>query len=226
MTSSARTEFIRLIRQESDTDRSASAVRRATGWWMGAFVALFDRELRRLLMVQLGDYARDGEGRYPWTLPGGSVEPDEPATAAAARELLEETGIEPSEALTTAAWLARPYYQSHRSTVRGEFIVLFAARCDLPAVPPRAPNDETRGARFFTFDARRGTVEHPADERDAWYPPHWLHWAACAYRRLSGELSEPAMHVYESAAALQAPLPGHVDDESPNRGPGAFPPRP
>ena len=47
-----------------------------------------DRE-GRLLLVRRG--TEPGRGR--WSVPGGRVEPGESATAAAAREVLEETGV-------------------------------------------------------------------------------------------------------------------------------------
>ena len=43
----------------------------------------------RLLLVRRG--TEPGRGR--WSVPGGRIEPGEPATAAAAREVLEETGL-------------------------------------------------------------------------------------------------------------------------------------
>jgi 8-oxo-dGTP diphosphatase len=43
----------------------------------------------RLLLVRRG--TEPGRGR--WSVPGGRIEPDEPATVAAAREVLEETGL-------------------------------------------------------------------------------------------------------------------------------------
>jgi 8-oxo-dGTP diphosphatase len=53
----------------------------------GAIV--FD-ELGRLLLVQRGQEPNQGR----WTLPGGRCEPGESAAAAAAREVLEETGLQ------------------------------------------------------------------------------------------------------------------------------------
>ena len=43
----------------------SSAIRKATSWWMGAFTAVLSHDLLHVLMVQLGDYARDANGRYP-----------------------------------------------------------------------------------------------------------------------------------------------------------------
>lgn len=45
----------------------------------------------RVLLVRFG--RRPWSAEPTWTLPGGKVEPDEPADAAAARELREETGL-------------------------------------------------------------------------------------------------------------------------------------
>lgn len=53
-----------------------------------AGAVVFD-EHGRLLLVQRGREPNRGR----WTLPGGRCEPGEPAAAAAAREVLEETGL-------------------------------------------------------------------------------------------------------------------------------------
>src|SRR5687768_4815923 len=92
----------------ADADECASSIRQLTKWWMGAFTAVFTPDQSQVLMVQLGEYAKTAQGEYQWTLPGGSVEPHERVTAAARREVREETGIELAEPLTTVAWLARP----------------------------------------------------------------------------------------------------------------------
>ena len=54
-----------------------------------AGAVVFD-EHGRLLLVQRGREPNRGR----WTLPGGRCEPGEPAAAAAAREVLEETGLQ------------------------------------------------------------------------------------------------------------------------------------
>lgn len=57
-------------------------------WFGGVRVVVFDEE-NRILMVR-----QRHEGRDIWMVPGGGIEEGEDARQAAAREVLEETGLE------------------------------------------------------------------------------------------------------------------------------------
>ncbi|WP_059012238.1 NUDIX domain-containing protein [Streptomyces specialis] len=56
-----------------------------------AAVVVHDRETDRVVLLQRGPRAKFGQGL--WDLPVGKCDPGEPVTAAAVRELREETGL-------------------------------------------------------------------------------------------------------------------------------------
>lgn len=65
------------------TDRSTSL--------LVAALLVHDRASDRVLLLQRGPRAKFAQGR--WDLPVGKCDPGEPVTAAAVRELFEETGL-------------------------------------------------------------------------------------------------------------------------------------
>lgn len=81
-----------------------------------------------------------------WALPGGFVEMDEPLDAAAARELLEETGIEGSELVQIAA------FGDPGRDPRGRCIsVAHLTVVDAERQTPRA-GDDAANARWFPLN--------------------------------------------------------------------------
>jgi 8-oxo-dGTP pyrophosphatase MutT (NUDIX family) len=59
---------------------------------LAAAVIVHDKAADRIVLVQRGDRAKFGQGK--WDLPVGKSEPGEPVTTTAVRELREETGLE------------------------------------------------------------------------------------------------------------------------------------
>lgn len=71
-------------------------------------VALFNRRGEVFLGRRIGDFADVGEvkGEFRWQMPQGGIDKGEEPTAAAIRELSEETGVRSARLLTmTPGWL-------------------------------------------------------------------------------------------------------------------------
>ncbi len=110
----------------NDIDELSLKISSLRNWGMGAFIAVFDPSLEKVLLVKTGYYAKDVAGGTPWNLPGGAVAPGELPSHAAVRELREETGLSMPSDLHIAAWLTRPYFKSRHRETLGELILLFA----------------------------------------------------------------------------------------------------
>jgi ADP-ribose pyrophosphatase YjhB (NUDIX family) len=187
-------------------DREATEIVARLGWGFGAFTAVFSADLHQLLLVQLGDYAAKYYGGRPWTLPGGGVAAGERPSHAAARELLEECGLElEADQLRPAGWFPRPYFRGRRPRP-GELVILFAAQLPTPVPLPRVNWPETVDARWVAADfsalvavPAEGKGEHPLQP----LPRHWLYWAMIGRSILERPGASPLIHTYENAPAMK-----------------------
>lgn len=81
-----------------------------------------------------------------WAIPGGFVDPEEDLIDAARRELLEETGLQPSE-LEQLATFGHPDRDPRGRTIS----VVYGARLQYAALP--AAGDDAAEARWFPLNA-------------------------------------------------------------------------
>jgi 8-oxo-dGTP pyrophosphatase MutT (NUDIX family) len=192
---------------QREFDQDAMAVREALGCRLAAFTAVFDPPLRRVLMVRLGDYARRDLGGNPWSLPGGAVEVDERPSAAAIREVQEETGLQFDVAeLQPCAWIRRPYVIHQES--QGELLLLFAARIPIPD-PPRPNPPETLDAALVDFDLDVWMQTPSIGDGDAALQPlrrHWIYWTEIALERLRNPNRLVCVCTYSSPQEMALPL--------------------
>ncbi|MHB9080380.1 MAG: NUDIX hydrolase [Pirellulaceae bacterium] len=178
-------------------------------WALASFAALFDPTLTKVLLVQLGDYAKPIYEGNPWTLPGGAAHCGEVPSVTACRELYEEANIVvTSKDLRCVAWFPRPYYKPARSDTVGELLLLFAALTPLNESLPRPSPPETIDAAFvdFSFDdwlavPSRGTGLHKLQP----LPRHWTYWAYLARLRLAEPARDPILWVYSSRESMRLP---------------------
>jgi 8-oxo-dGTP pyrophosphatase MutT (NUDIX family) len=171
---------------------------------LSVFTAVIDVSSRRVLLVQLGDYARGSIGGNPWTLPGGSVDAGEHCRQAACREILEETGVTilPSQ-LSLAAWIARPYVVRHDCC--GEISLLFAARVEQQMAKASPP--ETLDVIWSEFELEAwldvpdtGQGKHPLQPLRR----HWIYWCLLATERIK-KGNNVKFAIYPSAVSLRTP---------------------
>jgi 8-oxo-dGTP diphosphatase len=95
-----------------------------------------------VLLIKRGTPPRQGE----WSLPGGRIEPGEPARTAALRELMEETGIE-ADLVGLVDVVDAIFENKDRSLVTRHYVLIdYVARWR--AGEPRA-GDDAAEARFF-----------------------------------------------------------------------------
>lgn len=111
---------------------------------LGARVAIFDGD--RVLLLR--------HTYIPgWHFPGGGVEPGEAAAEAAAREMLEETGLEATGPLRMVGL----YHNVHEATNR-DHLALFVCR-DFRVVKPFRANGEIAEIGWFSPDALPDEIE-------------------------------------------------------------------
>ena len=126
-----------------------------------AAFAMVDNDLR-VLMVRRGRPPFEGA----WALPGGFLDLDEPAEAAARRELREEAGVE----LDPRAVLGPiGFYDAPDRDPRGRTISLSYAAATPPPPPPPTGGDDAAEAAWIAADpgAHPLAFDHAAILRDA-----------------------------------------------------------
>lgn len=196
-------------------DQEAMSVRENYGCRLAVFTAALDPTLHRVLLVQLGDYARGSLQGNPWSLPGGAVEAGERPSAAACREVQEETAVTmDATALQPCAWIRRPYIEVDGS--RGELLLLFAATLRLP-VDPRPSPPETLQAAMVDYDLQHWWQTPSTGSGQASLQPlrrHWIHWTELAHGLLRDSGRPLRTYTYASPQAMAMPM---TDDGDANQ---------
>lgn len=106
-----------------------------------------------VLLIQRGDHPFKGR----WALPGGFVNPDEDSETAAARELVEETGIDLDKAfLEQLKTYSTPNRDPRTRVVSTAYIAL------IPELPEPTAGDDAAEAHFFAVK----DVLAPEDSED------------------------------------------------------------
>jgi 8-oxo-dGTP pyrophosphatase MutT (NUDIX family) len=190
-------------------DAEAQRVQVKLDWGLASFISVFDPSLERVLLVQLGDYARKWYSGNPWTLPGGGVEPGEAPSQGILRELKEETGLSLSgTGLRLAAWLPRPYFTPRNRARPGELLLLFAAILDPADCAPRPNPPEIKAVGFQLFSLQRmlsipaqGEGEHELQP----LPRHWVYWASLGKACLGAPERPASTHVYSNSQDMRLP---------------------
>ena len=197
--------FASSLHSLNDFDKLSVEFSLSRNWGMGAFIAVFDLSLEKVLLVKTGQYAKDASNGTPWNLPGGAVEPGELPSHAAIRELGEETGLSMPSDLSVAAWLARPYFKSRHKETPGELILLFAGIDKTGANGLRPAPPEIVACGFHHFDIEewlrvpaRGKGAHPL----APLPRHWIYWTLVAQEALKFPGTPIFTHEYSNSASM------------------------
>ncbi len=128
-----------------------------------ARVLLLDPRHRLLLFPY--DPVDDGDDHSYWYLPGGWMLPGEGPAAAAARELMEETGLEPVLGPVVCRRRGIRFRLQGRTVVQDEWLLI--ARTDVAQVSPQPGDGEASAAakhRWWALDELEATTDtiHPA----------------------------------------------------------------
>ncbi len=108
------------------------------------------RRQLEVLLIQRGEEPHKGK----WALPGGFVKPDEDLAAAAARELLEETGIDQARSLKQF----RAYGEPHRDPRMRVVTVAYLAIVPRLAGAPRGGSDAAHAELVPVEEVQRGKL--------------------------------------------------------------------
>ncbi|WP_406195841.1 NUDIX domain-containing protein [Kitasatospora sp. NBC_01560] len=117
--------------------------------WLSAAVAVVLDDQGRVLLAQRAD-----DGR--WALPGGILEPGEQPADGAARECLEETGVEVVPELLAAVDVT-PDVTYPNGDVTQYLVTVF--RCRMVGGEARINDDESLAVGWFALDALPPLVE-------------------------------------------------------------------
>ncbi|MCS7466463.1 NUDIX hydrolase [Stieleria sp. ICT_E10.1] len=167
------------------------------GWKLAVVTAILDSSGRSVLMAQLGKYSKR-YGDHPWVLPGGSVDPGESPSAAAVREVEEETGLQvATQDLRPIGWFGRPDMTPHDSDKAGELLILFGATANSrrPKVTPNPP--EVLDAKWISVNLKRF--------EDGWHNKrykgivlsHHMYWARISQALMRIKQATPRFMIYD-----------------------------
>ncbi len=119
-------------------------------------VAVLIQRKGRILAVLRGN----PPARSTWALPGGSIELGEGLMEAAAREVMEETGVkvEPLRVITAVDAIYKGLKE--RGEIRFHYVIIYVEARYIEGVP--APGDDVTMAQWLTLDEMRERGAEPA----------------------------------------------------------------
>ena len=187
-------------------DQVATEVRQIEGVKLGVFTIVVRED--SVALVQLS-YGAELYGGFPWSLPGGSVGSSELPSAAARREVLEETGLALSEErLQTAAVFHRPYVTDVGGCKIGELTLLYCCRVDdSTRISPNSP--EILNTSFAKYDLDQWLAVPASGSGELFQPlrRHWIYWTKIGMQKLesTGDRSIK-LWTYDDASQLALPI--------------------